>query len=119
MSESTRIITILVLIIVLLLAAAYIGTSYMMRRATGAVIRIFRENEALSTEKAMTVQDLKLAPRGLFQVNLFRDYKPTALQFMMKNDIVRATDDGRVYLSEETLQQSKIEQRIGGQRSGG
>jgi hypothetical protein len=106
----------MVLILILLIAIAFVGTQFMMKRATRSVIRIFRENDALSPDKAMTIQDLRLAPRGLFQVKAFRDYKPTALQFLMKNDIVVITDDGRVYLSEESLMRSELEQRLGRQR---
>ncbi len=116
MSASTQAVIYMILILVLLIAIGFIGTQYMMKRATRSVIRIFRENEALNPEKAMTIQDLKLAPRGLLQVKAFRDYKPTALQFLMKHDIVQITDDGRVYLSEDTLLRSEIEQRLGGQR---
>lgn len=117
MNDSTSAVIILILFMLLLLAIAYFGTSIMVKRAMKAVIKRFRDYQALSPEKAMTVQDLGLQSRSFFQFRGLRDYKPSALQFLMKNEIVLATEDGKLFLSEQALLQSDIEQRIGGGRN--
>ncbi len=113
MNDSTRAVIILILFFILLLAIAYFGTGILVRRATRAVIRAFRESEAVTSEKAMTAQALNLLPKGIFQFRGLRDYKPAALQNLIKHEIVLVTDDGRLYLSEDALFQSGIEERIG------
>lgn len=112
MNESTRAAIILILIFILLLAIAYFGSAFLIKRATKTVIRTFRDNEALTAAKALTAAELGLLPKGFFQFRGLRDYKPAALQYLIRGNIVLTTEDGRLYLSEETLFQSGIEQRL-------
>jgi hypothetical protein len=57
-----------------------------------------------------------LKKKGLLQGSGMRDYKPIALQYLMKENIVRVTDEGKIYLSEETLLQSGMESKIGSKK---
>jgi hypothetical protein len=115
-NQQTSAIIILILFIILLLVIAYFGTGILVRRATRSVINTFRDNGATSPEKALTLDQMGIKGRSLLQFKAFRDYRPAALQFLMRNNIVQATEDGRFYLSEEVLYQSGIEQNIGGQK---
>jgi hypothetical protein len=116
MSESTRIMILLILGLIVLFIASLYGQSLMMKQSLRAVIKSFRDNQALTPESAKLPNDLGFKRRGLLQIRGFRDYKPTAIQFLQKQDIIRGTEDGRIYISEETLYQSGIENRIGRQK---
>ena len=116
MSQQTSAILIFILVIVLLLVIAYFGSNFMMRRALKAVLKRFRDHNALTPETAQFAQDMGLKSRGLFQIRGMRDYKPAALQFMMKHDIVLATEEGKLFLSEEALARTQMETRIGNQK---
>jgi len=89
---------------------AFIGANLMYRRAIKAVIRIFRENHALTAGTAKFAIELGFK-RTLFQFKGLRDYKPAALQLLMRNNIIQSTDDGRLFLSEETLAQTNLGQQ--------
>lgn len=103
----------LIIIMVVCVIAAMLGIPYMMtRRAMSRVIKTFRMNNALDKSTARTVDELGLRPRTMLQ-NMFRsrDYKPQALNFLMKAEIINTTEDGKLYLSEEKLTSSKIYRR--------
>jgi len=97
-------IIIIVLIIVLLLAAIFIIPRWLVRRAARQVIRIFREYNATDSKNAKTIDELGLRPPGMMERMMRRrDYKPYALDALVKAEIIQATEDGRLYLSEEKL----------------
>ncbi len=111
MSESTRAAIILILILIVLIAIAFAGSNFMMRRAVKAVLKMFRDGQALSAETAKSMEDLGFKGRSFLQLRAFRDYKPAALQLLMRNDIIQATEDGRLFLSEETLAKTNLGQQ--------
>lgn len=119
MNESTRIIIVLVLILIVLFILAIYGQTLMMKRALRQVIKTLRDHEALSSEKAKFVNEMGLQRKGMLQLKAFRDYKPTAIQFLIKQEIILVTEDGKVYLSEDALRNSGIESRINGQKTVG
>lgn len=77
------------------------------------MIKIFRQNSALDKKTAKTIDELGLRPRG-FMEGMFhtRDFKPYALDALVKAEIIKSTEDGRIYLDEEKLMTSGIEGRI-------
>ena len=75
-------------------------------------IEMFQERQALSADTAMPAEALGFQRRSILQVRAFRDYKPAALQFLMRNNIVQVTDDGRLYLSEAVLAQTNLAQKV-------
>ena len=77
------------------------------------MIAIFRNNSALDKKTAKTIDELGLSPYG-FVESMFhtRDFKPYALNALLKAEVVKSTEDGRVYLDEGTLMTSGIEGRI-------
>ncbi len=109
MSESTRAFILVILVLILLLVLAFMGSRLLMRRAVKRVVAIFREHQAKDEASALTQEALGLKPRGLFEFRGLRDYKPMALQLLMRYNIVRVTEDGRLFLSEETLAQTNLE----------
>ncbi|RJQ54707.1 MAG: hypothetical protein C4530_16870 [Desulfobacteraceae bacterium] len=98
----------LLLIVVFLMLLVFVP--YMMnKRAVVQVIKRLRKQQALDAESAKTITELGLNPPS-FKDRLMkvRDYKPAALQGLMRVGIVQMTEDGRVYLSEERLKNSKL-----------
>ena len=81
----------------------------LMKRAIRQVIRIFRQQNAIDVKTAKTVDELKLSPRSLVD-GMFkgRDYKPYALEMLKRAEIVRETEDSKLYLSEENLASSRL-----------
>jgi hypothetical protein len=92
------------MILGLMLLVSVIISGLLVRRATFQVIGRFCSLEALDPGKARTVEDLGLAPPEFFQ-RMFRarDYKPHALQSLSKAGIVRSTQEGKLYMTEERL----------------
>lgn len=102
-----------IILIVVVVIVAMLGIPYlMMKRAMGRVIKIFKDNYAIDARSAKTIDELGLRPRtrlqGMFRA---RDYKPQALNFLMKSEIVQMNDDGKLYLSEDKIAASKLYKR--------
>lgn len=104
----------LVIILIVLLAglALVVIPQFLIRHAISSVIQIFREHNAIDVRNAKTMDDLGLRPRAMMQ-RMFRrrDYKPQALQILMKAEIIQTTEDGKLYLSEDRLAASKLHKR--------
>jgi hypothetical protein len=98
----------LIAIVILLLAFSFFVSRYMMKRALYDVINRFKKGNAIDPANARAPEDLGIRRRGLFSFNMMRDYKPMALQTLMRADVVRVTDEGKLYLHEETLQQTNL-----------
>jgi len=97
-------------ILVLLVLAGFAST-LLFKRAVKQVVNAFREHEATGVRSAKTVAELELAPKSFFRRQMgLRDYRPHALQMLMSNDIIRATKDGKLYLSENKLAESRFKQ---------
>ena len=74
------------------------------RRAASQVISLFKKNQALGIDSARTIDELGLRPAGFSQrLVSMRDYKPRALEALVKSQVVRITEDDRLYLDEEKL----------------
>ncbi len=85
----------------------FIIPRWRLKRAIRQVIDIFREHNAVSAKNAKTIDELGLRPRGLMERMLrTRDYKPYALTALMNAGVVKTTEDGKLYLSEEKLSAS-------------
>jgi hypothetical protein len=90
----------------LFLLAAFVVQGFMFRRAAFKVIRIFRDNHSFCSEGYKTIDELGLRAKS-FMERMFhfglRDYKPHALQALIKAEIVRRTSDGKVCLLENKV----------------
>ncbi len=99
----------LVLLILIFLALLIAIPFALNKRAVIQVIKRFRHNGALDPESAKTIEELRLNPPTFRErIMRFRDYKPAALQGLIRVGIVQMTEDGRVYLSEEKLRNTKL-----------
>ena len=103
---STEWMIIIGLIIVLLLSMLFLPRFY-MQRAVRQVIDIMRRNNAVGAKNARTVEELGLQPKSLLEnMTRMRDYKPRALQALMYAEIIQQTEDDKIYLDEQKLQET-------------
>jgi len=100
-------ITIIVLVILFILIV-FVIPMFLFVRNVPKVIRIFRFQNAVGARNARTIDELGLRPKPMLQ-RIFsrRDYKPQALQSLIKANIIQITDEGKLYLSEEILAESR------------
>ena len=87
-----------------LVAAVFVISAFVMRRAALKVIKTFCEYEALDARKARHAAEMGLDPPDLLERILKpRDYRPQALRMLNQAGIVHLTGDGRLYMSEDKL----------------
>ena len=98
----------IVLMVLLFIVVVLFLPQWLMMRNVPKVIRIFRQNNAVGGKNAKTIEELGLLPKSMFQ-RMFsrRDYKPQALQLLIRTTVVEMTEEGKVYLSEENLARTK------------
>ncbi len=97
----------ILVIIVLVFGGGLFIRTFLTRRAVFKVIEIFYKHDALGVKGAKTLQELGLERPDFFQrFTKPRDYKQNALQILVKEGIVNVTEEGKVYMLEEKLDQS-------------
>ncbi len=100
---------IIILLVVVLLIALFVLPQFFIARAMKKVIKIFRENNAIGVRHAKTAQELGLEPKGMIDRMMKpRDYKPRALEYLIGSNIVQMTEDGKLYLVEENLANTRF-----------
>lgn len=105
----------LVLIVALAVGAMYLSR-FLLKRAIRTVVATFRGRGAVSAKKAATAESLGLARGGVMdRMFRMRDYRPDALRLLAQAGIVKTTEDGRLYLSEEELGRSTVKKITGGE----
>jgi hypothetical protein len=93
----------IVILMILALAASFWLRNVLTKRAVLKVVKIFYQHNALGINGAKTPRELGLErPDLIARMMKPRDYKQTALQLLVKEDIIRVTD-GKLYLIEGKL----------------
>ncbi|RJQ70822.1 MAG: hypothetical protein C4519_19630 [Desulfobacteraceae bacterium] len=78
--------------------------AFLIKRAMAQVVGIFRSHRATEAQSAKSVAELGLKPRAFMdRFGKSRDYKPTALKFLLRAGVIIETFDKRVYLSEKQI----------------
>jgi len=94
----------IVLMVILFILAFLFIPQFMLMRNVPKVIRLFRKHNAIGEKNAKTIEELGLLPKSMLQRMLSRrDYKPQALQFLIRTTVIEMTEDGKVYLNEDNL----------------
>jgi len=97
-----------VILVVLFIFFVFVVPQWLLFRSVPKVIRLFRENNAVGPKNAKTIEELGLKPKTMFErMFRMRDYKPKALQFLIRVTIVELTEEGKVYLDEDKLLQTR------------
>lgn len=85
---------------------------FLLRGSFTEVLNIFREKNALDEKNARDKVEFGFNPQSVIErMYKLPDYKPLALQVLILNQIVRATEDERLYLSEEKLASFHMEKK--------
>ncbi|MFC1846138.1 hypothetical protein ACFLYM_01830 [Chloroflexota bacterium] len=100
---------IIAILVVVLLLALFVLPQFFIGRAMKKVIHIFRESNTIGERQAKTAEQLGLEPKGMIDRMMKpRDYKPRALQYLIGANIIQMTEDGKLYLVEENLANTKF-----------
>ena len=98
----------IILVAVIFILGMMLLPQLFVSRAIPSVIKIFRKHNAVGIRSAKTIDELGLKPPSMIErMWQRRDYKPRALQLLIIANIIQMTEDGKLYLSEENLMQTK------------
>lgn len=104
---------IIILIFVVLLAAIFIIPGWRLKRAMRQVVQIFRRHNATDAKNAKTDDEMGLKPKPMLQRMMsLRDYKPYALTVLIRAGVILQTEDGKLYLAEDKLMDSKLRKYV-------
>jgi hypothetical protein len=96
----------LAILIIIALGVIFPVYAFRGRRAMFKVIEIFRQHNALGISDAKTLQELGLErPDFVQRIVRGRDFKQYALQILIKRGIICVTEDGRLYMVKNKLDQ--------------
>ena len=95
MSETMKMILLILLTIGAFLLSMFFA-GWKMRRACDFIIRDMKAKKAFDPEAAVA---LPYSKSSLFRLGM-RDYRPKALEALLKHDVVGMTQEGRFYLRE-------------------
>ena len=102
----------ILLIIVIAILGFWVLPRMRIKRAVNQVVAIFERNNALDVRSAKTIDELGLRPPTFLEGMMrMRDFKPYALQILMKADVIQQTDGGRLYLIQDKLATINIDRR--------
>lgn len=94
MPETIKTILMIVVVIGSLFLAFRI-TGWKMKRACNFIIRDLEEKKAFDPSSAVELPYVKSQ-----LINILRDYRPRAIEELLKDDVVRLLEGGRYYLRE-------------------
>jgi hypothetical protein len=99
---------VMLILVVVLLFLVFILPQLRLRISIPSIIRLFRQSNAVGIENAKTLEELGLKPKNIGQAIIRgQDYKLTALEVLKKAEVIQNTEDGKLFLSEEKLSDSK------------
>ena len=102
-------VALIILMIIILVVLLVILPRVRTRRAIRSVVQAFRQHDAVRIKNAKTADKLGLRTQPMSE-SIFRgtDYQLHALEELISCNVIRTTEDGRLYLSEENLSCSEF-----------
>jgi hypothetical protein len=102
----------ILLLVILAILGFWVLPRMRIKRAVNQVVAIFKRNNALDVRSAKTIDELGLRPPTFLEGMIrMRDFKPYALQILMKAEVVQQTDGGRLYLIQDKLAATNLGRR--------
>jgi hypothetical protein len=89
----------MILLVLCAIGVLFVSLSFAgwkMRRACDFIIRDLKEKKAFDPASAV---ELPYCKSSMFRIGM-RDYRPRALDALVKHDVIRVAADGRYYLRE-------------------
>jgi hypothetical protein len=97
-------ILLVLLLFLIMISSIIFLPAWMIRRNTRKVIAIFRKNNAIDIKNAKTASELGITPRSFLEnIGRLRDYKPKVLELLIKNNVVNVTEEGKLYITDESV----------------
>lgn len=95
----------LLAMLILVFISMLVVPGWMVKRNISKVIEIFEITGAIGIENAVTLEELGLVPKTQLQrMFRLRDWKPKALDLLVQANVVLMTEDGKLYITEESLE---------------
>lgn len=96
-------------LLVILALSMFVIPYYMIKRAVGQVVDIFLKNGVTSESSARYPYELGLAQPAMMS-RFFRrkDYKPQAMDVLIRAAVLAVTDDGKIFLVMSNLLNSAL-----------
>jgi hypothetical protein len=93
-----------IVIFLLMIGALLFIPRFMIKRAIKQTIAIFQHYGALREDQAKTRTELGLNPPDFMaRITSLRDYKPSATQILMNEGVIVSTEEGKLYMDSEKL----------------
>jgi hypothetical protein len=98
-------VTFIIVAFILSILLIVIVPAWLTNRAKTKVIEIFQTHRATSPDRARTLEQLGFTLGKVKAVLLYgrRDYKKRALKRLMKADVIKQLENGKLYLDETRL----------------
>ncbi len=104
MAENAIKIFLIIVVVIVAFGGGLLLRAFFTKRAMVRVIEIFYQHGAVGPKVAKTLQELGLQPPDFFQrMTRRRDYKQHALQILARGGLIVGTEEGKVYLVEEKV----------------
>ena len=103
-------VILIVVVVGIFLFMLLVGVPWRIRRAMRQMIQVCREQNATSAKNAITMAELGIKPRTLLRPLLLRDYKKPALDMLVKEEIIKMTEDSKFYIVEENITGTTLEE---------
>jgi hypothetical protein len=102
-------IYIIIIIVVLLIAWIIVGPNWLIFRAMKKVIKGLKKRNSYNQATASTAEEIGVKNEPMWS-RMFkaRDYRPQALIQLVQLDIVIQTPEGKYFINESKLQQSRL-----------
>lgn len=103
-------IVFIIVLVVIFVIVTFVFPRRGVRRAIPTVIQIFRQHNAVGSHNAKTFDELgfKSTKKSVIRMMFSkRDYRPDALVWLVKANVVQKTEDDKLYLSDKDLAATK------------
>ena len=105
MPENLNTVLVVIIAIGVFVGILFIGT-FRAKKAMSKIIAVFYHHNALDVKGAKTLKELGLErPDFIQSLMKSRDYRQDALHLFIKQGVINATEDGRLYMVESNLDQ--------------
>ncbi len=98
---------VIVAVVGVLALSLFVIVPWRLRRAMKQIVNTSRKLNATNPATAVTAEELGIRHHSFFVPHL-RDYKPQALDILVKSGALVATEDNKLYLNEERLRETGL-----------
>lgn len=113
MDLDSPLIPILLVLVAVFVLGSWVFPYYRIKNAVPGVVELFQQHGAVSEDTALWPHEMGLGVptmnRRLFRT---RDYRPQALEVLIRAAVLAVCDDGKLFLVEENLANSSLNKSL-------